>query len=64
MAKKYQLIGGTLPDGADLPKVSTDDNGKVLRVVDGEWQTDDLPVCDGTCEEVSDEDIENLFRQS
>lgn len=61
MAKKYQVIG-TPFDGSDLPEVSENDNGKVLRVVDGEWVADDQPVADGVSE-ASDEDIENLFKE-
>ena len=60
MAKKYQVIGTPL-DGSDLPDVSENDNGKVLRVVDGEWQPDDLPVYDGASE-ATEEDIENMFK--
>lgn len=62
MAKMYQVIG-TPFDGSDLPEVSENDNGMVLRVVDGEWKADELPVGDGASE-VSDEDIENLFKQN
>lgn len=59
MAKKYQVIGSQL-DGSDLPDVSANDNGKVLRVVEGKWEADELPIGDGA-DEASDEDIENLF---
>lgn len=60
MAKKYQIIG-TPFDDPDLPEVSEDDNGKILRVVDGEWKPDDVSI--GDCStEASDEDIENLFK--
>lgn len=37
-------------DGSNLPEVSTDDNGKVLMVVDGNWKVDGLPVYDGAYE--------------
>lgn len=49
MAKKYQVVG-TPFSSDDLPDVSEKDEGKVLRVVNGEWQADDLPVYDGAYE--------------
>lgn len=60
MAKKYQVIGSPL-DGSDLPEVSADDNGKVLKVVEGKWKPDVLPILDDV-HEASEEDIENMFR--
>lgn len=48
-------IGGTLiieegasveglPSGGDLPAVTSDDNGKILRVSEGEWNKADMPT--------------------
>lgn len=37
-------------DNSNLPEISDNDNGKVLRVVDGEWKADDLPIYDGAYE--------------
>lgn len=60
MAKKYQVVG-TPFDGTDLPKVSTEDNGKVLRVVDGEWKADDLPLYDGAYELIPSANDQTLY---
>ena len=35
---------------AELPTVTTSDNGKVLMVVGGTWAAAELPVYDGTVE--------------
>lgn len=33
--------------GSSLPTVSEEDNGKVLKVVDGNWEAADLPTYEG-----------------
>ena len=45
MAKKYKIFGkfpSEDDDGSDLPAVTEADEGKILRVVDGEWAADKL----------------------
>ena len=44
-----EQVGGTTGATA-LPTVTTEDNGKVLMVVEGAWQANELPVYDGTYE--------------
>jgi hypothetical protein len=44
--KRLQIIGNFSPTG-ELPSVSKEDEGKILKVVDGEWVADELPVYDG-----------------
>lgn len=41
---------GSVSGASDLPVVSENDDGKVLMVVDGKWQADDLPLYDGAYE--------------
>jgi hypothetical protein len=50
MAKKYQIFGKfpSEGDGSDLPSVTDADNGKILRVVDGEWAAGELDSYTGT----------------
>ena len=41
-AARLQIVGSVLT--ADLPKVSIEDNGKTLLVIDGQWQTSTIPT--------------------
>ena len=49
--------GGTSP----LPDVTSDDEGKFLKVVGGEWVAAELPVYDGTYEIVPSADNEHTL---
>lgn len=49
--------GGT----SSLPDVTSDDEGKFLKVVDGEWAAAHLPVYDGTYEIVPSADNEHTL---
>ena len=44
------LLGSGNISTAELPTVTTSDNGKVLQVVSGAWAAAELPVYDGTVE--------------
>ena len=47
-AKKYQIFG-EFPsggEGAGLPPVTEADNGKILKVVDGEWVAGEMDTYD------------------
>lgn len=46
---KAEASGG-VSGTTDLPVVSEADNGKVLRVVDGKWAAEELPLYDGAYE--------------
>lgn len=46
MAKTYQVLGRSFT----LPDVTKEDDGKVLKVVNGKWAADKLPVYDGSYE--------------
>lgn len=46
---KEEASGG-VSGSTDLPVVSESDNGKFLKVVDGKWTADELPVYDGAYE--------------
>ena len=50
-------VGGMSP----LPEVTADDEGKILKVVDGEWAAAHLPVYDGTYEIVPSTDDEHIL---
>lgn len=51
--KPVKTVNGKTPDEngnvevVDVPEVTATDNGKILRVVDGEWQAVELPSAEG-----------------
>jgi len=47
MAKKLQVLGDLL---SGLPSVSKNDDGKILKVVDGKWVAVEMPTYDGEYE--------------
>lgn len=51
-------------DTSPLPEVTSEDEGKFLKVVDGEWAPAHLPVYDGTYEIIPSADNEHTLNTS
>ena len=51
LVEELRNVTGDLPD--QLPSVTTADNGKFLRVVNGKWQKDELLTYNGETEDVT-----------
>lgn len=58
MAKKLQVLGDLL---SGLPSVSTSDNGKILKVVDGKWVAVEMPIYDGEFEVTPAVDVDQTL---